>query len=254
MKKTAIIKASLASLVIGTGLFASTAQASEISLVRHTLGLDQQSKQTQQNTNVYKTDREDKNVLLGYYTQPSTELTNLIGYTKDNDKLEFVPKGGVGETLVTVSPNTFSKYNADNKGNPGLEVFVVRENTSDRSASILSKGGVTKTNKNQYKDTLKTPIINVKSTENGLTKDESLKGINFNKEEVSLKEVDFKLRKALIEQKGLYKGQYSDGKVIVHLNDGEHNTFELHKKLQDNRMSDVINSTDIKYIEVSLTK
>ena len=83
MKKTAIIKASLASLVIGTGLFTSTAQASEISLVRHTLGLDQKPKQTQQNTNVNKADREDKNVLLGYYTQQTTELTNLTGYTKD---------------------------------------------------------------------------------------------------------------------------------------------------------------------------
>lgn len=94
----------------------------------------------------------------------------------------------------------------------------------------------------------------MKTTENGVTKDESLNGINFNKEEVSLKEVDFKLRKLLIDQKGLYKSQYSDGTIIVHLNNGGRNTFELHKKLQDNRMSDVINSTDIQYIEVTLTK
>ncbi|AMY04931.1 superantigen-like protein [Staphylococcus condimenti] len=254
MKKTAIIKASLASLVIGTGLFTSTAQASEISLVRHTLGLDQKPKQTQQNTNVNKADREDKNVLLGYYTQQTTELTNLTGYTKDSNKLEFVPKGGVGETLVTVSPNSFSKYKTDDNGNPGLDVFVVRENTSDRGTTESSIGGVTKTNTKSYKDPIKTPYISVKTTENGVTKDESLNGINFNKEEVSLKEVDFKLRKLLIDQKGLYKSQYSDGTIIVHLNNGGRNTFELHKKLQDNRMSDVINSTDIQYIEVTLTK
>lgn len=252
MKKTAIIKASLASLVIGTGLFTSTAQASEISLVRHTLGLDQETKQTQQNTNVNKADREDKNVLLEYYQRPSFEWTNKTGYTEPENKLSFV-FGNAGQTNVTLSPSKFNEFKNGNENHSGLDVFVVREN-SDRGATDSSIGGVTKTNTKSYKDPLKTPNISVKTTENGVTKDESLNGISFNKEEVSLKEVDFKLRKALIDQKGLYKNQYSDGTIIVHLNDGGRNTFELRKKLQDNRMSDVINSTDIKHIEVTLTK
>lgn len=250
MKKTAIIKASLASLVISTGLLTSTAQASEISILRHTLGLDEQSKQTQQ---VAPESKVETATLLNYYNQSPFELKNVTGYTENGNKLSFTPSNA-GQTTVTLSSSKFSEFDTSDTGNPGLDVFVVREN-SDRGTTDSSIGGVTKSDKTQYKDTLKTAYINVKTTENYVTKDETLKdGISFNKKEISLKELDFKLRKLLIDQKGLYNGSYSSGEIKVHTNNNGLYTFELHKKLQDNRMSDVINSTDIKHIEVTLTK
>ncbi len=48
------------------------------------------------------------------------------------------------------------------------------------------------------------------------------------KEQISLKELDFKLRKQLIENHNLY-GNVGSGKIVIKMKNGGKYTFELHK-------------------------
>ncbi|MDP7997693.1 exotoxin beta-grasp domain-containing protein, partial [Staphylococcus aureus] len=73
-----------------------------------------------------------------------------------------------------------------------------------------------------------------------------------NKEEISLKELDFKLRKHLIDKHNLYKTEPKDSKIRITMKDGWFYTFELNKKLQTHRMGDVIDGRNIEKIEVNL--
>ncbi|HGO2226373.1 TPA: exotoxin beta-grasp domain-containing protein, partial [Staphylococcus aureus] len=75
---------------------------------------------------------------------------------------------------------------------------------------------------------------------------------NIYKEEISLKELDFKLRKQLIDNHDLYKTEPKDSKIKVTMENGDYYTFELNKKLQEHRMGDVIDGTKIKEINVEL--
>ncbi|WP_434223032.1 exotoxin beta-grasp domain-containing protein, partial [Staphylococcus aureus] len=72
------------------------------------------------------------------------------------------------------------------------------------------------------------------------------------KEEISLKELDFKLRQYLIQNFDLYKKFPKDSKIKVIMKDGGYYTFELNKKLQTNRMSDVIDGRNIEKIEANI--
>lgn len=71
-----------------------------------------------------------------------------------------------------------------------------------------------------------------------------------NKKEISLKELDFKLRQKLMDEHGLYKDKANKGDIVVKMKDGGKYTFELDKKLQDHRMGDVIDATQIDRIDV----
>lgn len=75
---------------------------------------------------------------------------------------------------------------------------------------------------------------------------------SINKEEISLKELDFKLRKHLIDKHDLYKTEPKDSKIRVTMKNGDFYTFELNKKLQTHRMGDVIDGRNIEKIEVNL--
>ncbi|MDQ1882113.1 superantigen-like protein, partial [Staphylococcus aureus] len=70
--------------------------------------------------------------------------------------------------------------------------------------------------------------------------------------EISLKELDFKLRKKLMNENGLYTTKRGSGAIVVKMVDGGFYTFELNKKLQEHRMGDVIDGTKIKEINVEL--
>lgn len=74
----------------------------------------------------------------------------------------------------------------------------------------------------------------------------------FLKKKISLKELDFKLRKHLIDNHDLYKTEPKDSKIRINMKDGGYYTFELNKKLQTHRMGDVIDGTKIKEINVEL--
>ncbi|MDP7997928.1 superantigen-like protein, partial [Staphylococcus aureus] len=47
-------------------------------------------------------------------------------------------------------------------------------------------------------------------------------------------------------------GNVGSGKIVIKMKNGGKYTFELHKKLQENRMADVIDGTNIDNIEVNI--
>ncbi|MSN79542.1 superantigen-like protein, partial [Staphylococcus aureus] len=111
-----------------------------------------------------------------------------------------------------------------------------------------SVGGITKTNSKEINH--KVDLSITKKDDKGITsKVESEYMIH--KEEISLKELDFKLRKQLIEKHNLYSN-IGAGTIVIKMKNGGKYTFELHKKLQEHRMADVIDGTSIDKIEVNI--
>ncbi|HCW7448303.1 TPA: superantigen-like protein SSL11 [Staphylococcus aureus] len=230
MKLKNIAKASLALGILTTGMITTTAQpvkASEQSKLSVTSNGTQELKK--------------------YYSGTGYNLQNVGGY-REKDKMNIID--GPQLNVVTLLGTDKERFK-DDEDYDGLDVFVVREG-SGKQADNISIGGITKTNKYQYKD----PVQNVnlllsKSTGQNTTSVTSTY-YSINKEEISLKELDFKLRKQLIDKHDLYKTEPKDSKIKVSMKDGGYYTFELNKKLQTNRMGDTIDSRNIEKIEVNL--
>ena len=66
-----------------------------------------------------------------------------------------------------------------------------------------------------------------------------------------MKELDFKIRKMLVEKYRLYKGASDKGRIVINMKDEKHE-IDLSEKLSFDRMFDVIDSKQIKNIEVNL--
>lgn len=230
MKLKNIAKASLALGILTTGMITTTAQpvkASEQSRLSVT------SKDTQE--------------LKSYYSGTGFNFQNVSGYREEN-KMNVI----VGQQLNVISLLGSDKERFDDgKDYNNLDVFVVREG-SGKQADNISIGGITKTNENKYKDTVK--HVNMFIYRNTSHNTTTVKSIfhNIYKEEISLKELDFKLRKQLIDNHDLYKTEPKDSKIKVTMENGDYYTFELNKKLQEHRMGDVIDGTKIKEINVEL--
>ncbi|HGO2796606.1 TPA: superantigen-like protein SSL11 [Staphylococcus aureus] len=230
MKLKNIAKASLALGILTTGMITTTAQpvkASEQSRLSVT------SKDTQE--------------LKSYYSGTGFNFQNVSDYREEN-KMNVI----VGQQLNVISLLGSDKERFDDgKDYNNLDVFVVREG-SGKQADNISIGGITKTNENKYKDTVKhVNMFIYRNTSHNTTTVKSTFH-NIYKEEISLKELDFKLRKQLIDNHDLYKTEPKDSKIKVTMENGDYYTFELNKKLQEHRMGDVIDGTKIKEINVEL--
>lgn len=131
--------------------------------------------------------------------------------------------------------------------NPGLDIFVVREGDS-RQAANYSIGGVTKTNSQPFIDYIHTPILEIKKG----NEDAQTIYYQIYKEDISLKELDFKLRKQLISQSGLYSNGLKQGQITITMNDGTTHTIDLSQKLEKERMGESIDGTKINKILVEI--
>ncbi|HDZ6500454.1 TPA: superantigen-like protein, partial [Staphylococcus aureus] len=111
--------------------------------------------------------------------------------------------------------------------------------------------GVTKKNVKSIFESLRTPNLLVKKIDDkdGFSYDEFF---FIQKEEVSLKELDFKIRKLLIKKYKLYEGAADKGRIVINMKDENKYEIDLSDKLGFERMADVINSEQIKNIEVNL--
>ncbi|HEE8869726.1 TPA: superantigen-like protein SSL3 [Staphylococcus aureus] len=185
--------------------------------------------------------------LRAYYTKPSFEFEKQFG---------FMLKPWTTVRFMNVIPNRFiykialvgkdeKKYGEGVHRN--VDVFIVLEDNKYQLKKY-SVGGITKTNskKVDHKAELK---ITKKDNQGMISRDVSEYMIT--KEEISLKELDFKLRKQLIEKHNLY-GNMGSGTIVIKMKNGGKYTFELHKKLQEHRMADVIEGTNIDKIEVNI--
>ncbi|HAR5340682.1 TPA: superantigen-like protein [Staphylococcus aureus] len=187
--------------------------------------------------------------LKAYYTQPSVEYKNVTGYISS-----IQPKPGT-KFLNMIEGNTVNNLalvgKDDKKYGEGVhrhvDVFIVLEQNK-YGVDKYSVGGITKANRKKVD--YKTGISITKEDKKG-TISHDVSEYKITKEEISLKELDFKLRKQLIEQHNLY-GNIGSGTIVIKMKNGGKYTFELHKKLQQHRMADVIDGTNIDRIEVNL--
>lgn len=225
MKFKAIAKASLALGMLATGVITSNTQT------------------VQAKTEVKQQSEAD---LKLYYSGPSFEYKKVTGYGFSEGKdsfIDFIYKGQYNKISLLGSDK--EKYKEE--VNPDLDVFVVREGNG-RQADNYSIGGVTKTNRQSYFDQINTPILEIKQGSEDLYKGYHL----IFKEDISLKELDFRLRERSIKQHGLYSNGLKQGQITITMKDGKSHTIDLSKKLEKERMGDSIDGTNIQKILVEI--
>ncbi|HDP2295059.1 TPA: superantigen-like protein SSL4 [Staphylococcus aureus] len=185
--------------------------------------------------------------LRAYYTKPSLEFKNEIG---------IILKKWTTIRFMNVVPDYFIYKIAlvgkdDKKYGEGVhrnvDVFVVLEE-NNYNLEKYSVGGITKSNSKKVDHKAG---VRITKEDNKGTISHGVSEFKITKEQISLKELDFKLRKQLIEKNNLY-GNVGSGKIVIKMKNGGKYTFELHKKLQENRMADVIDGTNIDNIEVNI--
>ncbi|HCY6714478.1 TPA: superantigen-like protein SSL2 [Staphylococcus aureus] len=176
---------------------------------------------------------ENSKKLKAYYTQPSIKFMNIIDGNSVNN-LALIGK---------------DKQHYHTGVHRNLNIFYVNEDKRFEGAKY-SIGGITSANDKAVDLIAEARVI--KADHIG-EYDYDFFPFKIDKEAMSLKEIDFKLRKYLIDNYGLY-GEMSTGKITVKKKYYGKYTFELDKKLQEDRMSDVINVTDIDRIEIKVRK
>ncbi|HAY1066497.1 TPA: superantigen-like protein SSL4 [Staphylococcus aureus] len=186
--------------------------------------------------------------LRAYYTKPSLEFKNEIG---------IILKKWTTIRFMNIVPDYFIYKIAlvgkdDKKYDEGVhrnvDVFVVLEEKNKYGVKRYSVGGITKSNSKKVDHKAG---VRITKEDNKGTISHDVSEFKITKEQISLKELDFKLRKQLIENHNLY-GNVGSGKIVINMKNGGKYTFELHKKLQENRMADVIDGTNIDNIEVNI--
>ncbi len=186
--------------------------------------------------------------LRAYYTKPSLEFKNEIG---------IILKKWTTIRFMNIVPDYFIYKIAlvgkdDKKYDEGVhrnvDVFVVLEEKNKYGVERYSVGGITKSNSKKVDHKAG---VRITKEDNKGTISHDVSEFKITKEQISLKELDFKLRKQLIENHNLY-GNVGSDKIVINMKNGGKYTFELHKKLQENRMADVIDGTNIDNIEVNI--
>ncbi|HEI1227613.1 TPA: superantigen-like protein SSL9 [Staphylococcus aureus] len=231
MKLTAIAKATLALGILTTGVMTAESQT-----VNAKVKLDE----TQRKYYI--------NMLKDYYSQESYESTNISVKSEDyygSNVLNFNQRNKNFKVfLIGDDRNKYKELTH------GRDVFAVPE-LIDTKGGIYSVGGITKKNVRSVFGYVSHPGLQVKKVD---PKDGfSIKELFFiQKEEVSLKELDFKIRKMLVEKYRLYKGASDKGRIVINMKDEKKHEIDLSEKLSFDRMFDVLDSKQIKNVEVNL--
>ncbi|HDC8464200.1 superantigen-like protein SSL7 [Staphylococcus aureus] len=182
-----------------------------------------------------------------YYSSESFEYSNVSGKVENyngSNVVRFNPKDQNHQLFLLGKDKEQYK-----EGLQGQNVFVVQE-LIDPNGRLSTVGGVTK--KNNKTSETNTPLFVNKG--NGEDLDASIDSFLIQKEEISLKELDFKIRQQLVNNYGLYKGTSKYGKIIINLKDENKVEIDLGDKLQFERMGDVLNSKDIRGISVTINQ
>ncbi|HAR5105658.1 TPA: superantigen-like protein SSL1 [Staphylococcus aureus] len=225
MKFKAIAKASLALGMLATGVITSNVQS-----VQAKTEVKQQS----------------ESELKHYYNKPVLERKNVTGYKyteKGKDYIDVIVDNQYSQiSLVGSDKDKFKDgYNSN------IDVFILREGDS-RQATNYSIGGVTKTNSQPFIDYIHTPILEIKKG-----KEEPQSSLyQIYKEDISLKELDYRLRERAIKQHGLYSNGLKQGQITITMKDGKSHTIDLSQKLEKERMGDSIDGRQIQKILVEM--
>ncbi|HHC9487212.1 TPA: superantigen-like protein SSL1 [Staphylococcus aureus] len=225
MKFKAIAKASLALGMLATGVITSNIQS-----VQAKTEVKQQS----------------GSELKHYYNKPVLERKNVTGYKyteKGKDYIDVIVDNQYSQISLVGS----DKDKFKDGDNSNIDVFILREGDS-RQATNYSIGGVTKSNSVQYIDYINTPILEIKKGNEDVLKDLYY----ISKEDISLKELDYRLRERAIKQHGLYSNGLKQGQITITMKDGKSHTIDLSQKLEKERMGDSIDGTKIDRILVEI--
>ncbi|HDE7874370.1 TPA: superantigen-like protein SSL1 [Staphylococcus aureus] len=225
MKFKAIAKASLALGMLATGVITSNIQS-----VQAKTEVKQQS----------------ESELKHYYNKPVLERKNVTGYKyteKGKDYIDVIVDNQYSQISLVGS----DKDKFKDGDNSNIDVFILREGDS-RQATNYSIGGVTKSNSVQYIDYINTPILGIKKGNEDVLKDLYY----ISKEDISLKELDYRLRERAIKQHGLYSNGLKQGQITITMKDGKSHTIDLSQKLEKERMGDSIDGTKIDRILVEI--
>ncbi len=225
MKFKAIAKASLALGMLATGVITSNIQS-----VQAKTEVKQQS----------------ESELKHYYNKPVLERKNVTGYKyteKGKDYIDVIVDNQYSQISLVGS----DKDKFKDGDNSNIDVFILREGDS-RQATNYSIGGVTKSNSVQYIDYINTPILEINKGNEDVLKDLYY----ISKEDISLKELDYRLRERAIKQHGLYSNGLKQGQITITMKDGKSHTIDLSQKLEKERMGDSIDGTKIDRILVEI--
>ncbi|HHQ5038436.1 TPA: superantigen-like protein SSL1 [Staphylococcus aureus] len=225
MKFKAIAKASLALGMLATGVITSNIQS-----VQAKTEVKQQS----------------ESELKHYYNKPVLERKNVTGYKyteKGKDYIDVIVDNQYSQISLVGS----DKDKFKDGDNSNIDVFILREGDS-RQVTNYSIGGVTKSNSVQYIDYINTPILEIKKGNEDVLKDLYY----ISKEDISLKELDYRLRERAIKQHGLYSNGLKQGQITITMKDGKSHTIDLSQKLEKERMGDSIDGTKIDRILVEI--
>lgn len=225
MKFKAIAKASLALGMLATGVITSNIQS-----VQAKTEVKQQS----------------ESELKHYYNKPVLERKNVTGYKyteKGKDYIDVIVDNQYSQISLVGS----DKDKFKDGDNSNIDVFILREGDS-RQATNYSIGGVTKSNSVQYIDYINTPILEIKKGNEDVLKDLYY----ISKEDISLKELDYRLRERAIKQHGLYSNGLKQGQITITMKDGKSHTIDSSQKLEKERMGDSIDGTKIDRILVEI--
>ncbi|HGZ3310550.1 TPA: superantigen-like protein SSL1 [Staphylococcus aureus] len=225
MKFKAIAKASLALGMLATGVITSNVQS-----VQAKTEVEQQS----------------ESELKHYYNKPVLERKNVTGYKyteKGKDYIDVIVDNQYSQISLVGS----DKDKFKDGDNSNIDVFILREGDS-RQATNYSIGGVTKTNSQPFIDYIHTPILEIKKG-----KEEPQSSLyQIYKEDISLKELDYRLRERAIKQHGLYSNGLKQGQITITMKDGKSHTIDLSQKLEKERMGDSIDGRQIQKILVEM--
>ena len=225
MKFKAIAKASLALGMLATGVITSNVQS-----VQAKTEVKQQS----------------ESELKHYYNKPVLERKNVTGYKyteKGKDYIDVIVDNQYSQISLVGS----DKDKFKDGDNSNIDVFILREGDS-RQATNYSIGGVTKTNSQPFIDYIHTPILEIKKG-----KEEPQSSLyQIYKEDISLKELDYRLRERAIKQHGLYSNGLKQGQITITMKDGKSHTIDLSQKLEKERMGDSIDGRPIQKILVEM--
>ncbi|HFZ5712879.1 TPA: superantigen-like protein SSL1 [Staphylococcus aureus] len=225
MKFKAIAKASLALGMLATGVITSNVQS-----VQAKAEVKQQS----------------ESELKHYYNKPILERKNVTGF-KYTDEGKHYLEVTVGQQHSRITLLGSDKDKFKDGENSNIDVFILREGDS-RQATNYSIGGVTKSNSVQYIDYINTPILEIKKDNEDVLKD----FYYISKEDISLKELDYRLRERAIKQHGLYSNGLKQDQITITMNDGTTHTIDLSQKLEKERMGESIDGTKINKILVEM--
>ncbi|NJH85955.1 exotoxin beta-grasp domain-containing protein [Staphylococcus agnetis] len=181
--------------------------------------------------------------LYSYYSKHSFDFRYQKGYGDGHEVDVQDPYSHQFNTLSLVGQN---KDRYQQKEIPNIDVFIVGEGYGYQ-ATNYSVGGITKSNSRYYPG----PVVSPRLT---INHGGHISHVNFNiyKEEISLKQIDFKIRHQLIKHYGLYQNGKKSGSIIINMNDNSSHHIDLNSKLPAEKMGNVIDSRNIKDIKIEM--